>query len=66
MKNVILKAVNEHDFFHRGKTLASLADMGKPLPEERIVSFEDPTELQQLLTVSRLGDVNVETELKRL
>jgi predicted transcriptional regulator len=54
MKNVILKAGTEHDFFQRGKTLARLADMGKPLPEEHTVSFEDPAELLRLLTVSRL------------
>ena len=45
MKNVILKAGTEHDFFQRGKKLARLADMGQPLPEERTVSFEDPAEL---------------------
>lgn len=54
MKNVILKAGTEHDFFQRGKALAHLADMGKSLPEERTVSFEDPAELLRLLTVSRL------------
>ena len=54
MKNVILKAGTEHDFFQRGKLLARLADAGKPLPEERTVSFEDPAELLRLLTVSRL------------
>ena len=54
MKNIILKAGTEQDFFQRGKTLARLADAGKPLPEERTVSFEDPAELLRLLTASRL------------
>lgn len=54
MKNVILKSATEKDFFQRGKTLARLADAGKPLPEERTVSFEDPAELLRLLTASRL------------
>jgi predicted transcriptional regulator len=54
MKNIILKAGNEQDFFQRGKTLARLADTGQPLPDERTVSFEDPAELLRLLTVSRL------------
>lgn len=54
MKNVILKAGTDHDFFQRGKTLARLADMGESLPEECIVSFEDPAELLRLLTVSRI------------
>lgn len=54
MKNIILKAGTEQDFFQRGKTLARLADAGKLLPEERTVSFEDPAELLRLLTASRL------------
>lgn len=54
MKNIILKAGTEQDFFRRGKTLARLADAGKLLPQERTVSFEDPAELLRLLTVSRL------------
>lgn len=54
MENVILKAGTAHDFFQRDKTLARLVDMGKPLPEERTVNFEDPAELLRLLTVSRL------------
>lgn len=54
MKTVTLKSGNEQGFFQRGKTLARLADAGKPLPEERTVSFEDPTVLLRLLTASRL------------
>jgi len=54
MKNIILKAGNENDFFQRGRELARLADAGKALPEERTISFEDPAELLRLLTVSRL------------
>lgn len=54
MKNVILKAGTEQDFFKGGKTLARLADAGKPLPDERTVSFENPAELLRLLTASRL------------
>ncbi len=54
MKNFILKAGNEQDFFQRGKALAKLVDAGKKLPEERTLSFEDPADLLRLLTVSRL------------
>lgn len=54
MKNVILKAGTEQDFFQRGKALARQADAGKALPDERTVSFEDPAELLRLLTASRL------------
>lgn len=54
MKNITIKASTEQDFFNRGKSLARLADAGKPLPEEWTVSFEEPAELLRLLTVSRL------------
>ena len=54
MKNVTLKASNEQEFFRRGKVLASLADAGQPMPEERTVSFDDPADLLRLLTASRL------------
>ena len=54
MKNVTFKSANEQDFFRRGKALASLADAGQPIPEERTVSFEDPSDLLRLLTASRL------------
>jgi predicted transcriptional regulator len=55
MKNITIKASTEQDFFNRGKSLARLADAGKPLPEEWTVSFEEPAELLRLLTVSRLN-----------
>ena len=54
MSKITVRAGTEKDFFQRGKTLARLADAGKPLPEERTVSFEDPAELLRLLTASRL------------
>jgi predicted transcriptional regulator len=54
MKNVTLKAGNEQDFFRRGKLLARMADAGQPMPEERTVSFENPSDLLRLLTASRL------------
>lgn len=54
MKNIILKAGTEQDFFLRGQALARLADADHKLPEERTLSFEDPAELLRLLTVTRL------------
>lgn len=54
MTNIILKAGTEQEFFQRGQALARLADAGQMLPEERIISFEDPAELLRLLTASRL------------
>jgi len=54
MTNIMLKAATEQEFFQRGQALARLADAGQMLPEERIISFEDPAELLRLLTASRL------------
>ncbi len=55
MDTLILKTGTEEDFFSRGKKLAKLADQAKPLPEECIISFEDPTDLLKLLTSARLA-----------
>jgi predicted transcriptional regulator len=54
MSKVIIKTHTTEDFFKRGRTLAKLADQGKPLPEESVVSFEDPTDLLKFLTTARL------------
>ena len=51
---MVLKAGTERDFFERGKRLARLADCGRPLPQEQIISFEEPAQLLRLLTTSRL------------
>jgi predicted transcriptional regulator len=52
---VIIKTAPLQDFFTRGRQLAKLADTGEQLPQERIISFEDPAELLQLLTPARLA-----------
>lgn len=55
MTKVILKTGTEKDFFKRGRQLAKVADNGASLPEERILSFEDPADLLTLMTTSRLA-----------
>lgn len=45
----------EADFFARGKRVARLADRGEPLTEARIITFEDPADVAQLLTQARIG-----------
>lgn len=55
MKTLTLKTGTDTDFFKRGKVLAKLADKGGKLPEESIVSFEDPADLLHLLTANRLA-----------
>jgi predicted transcriptional regulator len=54
MKTLILKTATEVEFFARGRKLAKLADQGKRLAEERVISFEDPATLLKLLTGARL------------
>ena len=38
----IIKVSSIDEFFKRGKEIAKLADQGKRIPHERIISFEDP------------------------
>lgn len=55
MTTLTIKAgTKDDDFFKRGRQLARAADAGEELPDERIVSFEDPAEVIKLLTSSRL------------
>jgi len=55
MTKLTVKTGTEQDFFKRGRQLARLADRGDTLPEERIVSFEDPADLMKLITGARLA-----------
>ena len=45
MKKLILKTGTEQDFFKRGREIAKAADLGQPIPEESIISFEDPADV---------------------
>ncbi|MDR3055067.1 MAG: MarR family transcriptional regulator [Zoogloeaceae bacterium] len=54
MTKLILKTGSERDFFKRGRQLAQAADQGKPLPDERVLSFEDPNDMMKLVTEARL------------
>ena len=55
MKKLILKTGTEQDFFKRGREIAKAADLGKPIPEESIISFEDPADVTKLSTTARLA-----------
>ncbi len=55
MTKLSIKTATEDDFFARGRQLSKTADRGEPLPDERIVSFEDPADLMKLVTVARLA-----------
>ena len=56
MKKLILKTGTELDFFKRGRMIAKAADLGQPIPEEKIISFEDPADATNLEVMNRSGD----------
>ncbi|MHB0992720.1 MAG: HVO_A0114 family putative DNA-binding protein [Burkholderiales bacterium] len=55
MTKLTIKTETEEDFFKRGRRLAKAADRGEQLPNELIVSFEDPTDIIKLITAGRLA-----------
>lgn len=55
MKKISIIAADENEFFARGKRLAALADAGKPIPSESVISFGDPADLLKMLTPARLA-----------
>jgi len=55
MTKLTIKTGTEEGFFKRGRQLAKVADRGEQLPDERIVSFEDPAEVIKLITAARLA-----------
>jgi predicted transcriptional regulator len=59
VQTVTITTAPPEDFFRRGRRLAKLADAGQPIPEQRVISFEDPAELLQLLTPARLTLIQI-------
>jgi predicted transcriptional regulator len=55
MTKLTIKTGTEEDFFKRGRLLARAADRGEQLPDERIISFEDPADVMKLITSARLA-----------
>lgn len=53
MSTSILMTGNEEVFFKRGKRIARLADAGKKIPHELVISFEEPAMLLKLLTTAK-------------
>lgn len=54
MTILTIKTGTEADFFKRGRQLAQAADKGEALPDERVLSFEDPADVMKLITTARL------------
>lgn len=55
MTKLTIKTATEDDFFRRGRQLARAVDRGEALPDERIISFEDPADVMKLITAARLA-----------
>ena len=55
MKKIAVIVADENEFFARGKRLAAIADAGKPIPSESVISFGDPADLLKMLTPARLA-----------
>jgi predicted transcriptional regulator len=55
MTKLTIKTGTEEDFFTRGRQLAKAADRGEQIPNERIISFEDPADVMKLITTARLA-----------
>jgi len=51
----VIKVEGPADFFKRGKLVARLADLGKPIPKEHIIAFEDPEDMARLITTAKLA-----------
>ena len=54
MKNTIMKTATERDFFERGRRIAKAVDAGRRLPQETVISFEEPGDLLRVLSSARL------------
>lgn len=55
MKKVSIAVADEQEFFARGRRLAALADAGRPIPSESVISFGDPADLLKMLTPARMA-----------
>lgn len=55
MSDIDVGTGNAADFFARGKRLARVADNEEALPDLHMITFDDPSDLAQLLTEARIG-----------
>lgn len=62
---MLLHISDEKMFFENGKRVSRLADTGKLAAEEKTISFEDPSDLLQVLTASRLAVMRAVLEKPR-
>ena len=55
MMKLTIASGNVEDFFRRGRELAGKLDRGEEIPEERLLTFEDPSDILELLTNARMA-----------
>ena len=55
MKKLVLKLSTELEFFEHGREVAKAVDLGQPIPEKMILSFEDPADLTKRITSGHLA-----------
>ena len=51
----VIKVETPEEFFKRGKAIARLADQGKSIPREHIIAFENPEDMDRLITTAKLA-----------
>ena len=54
MKTTI-KTDSIEGFFKHGREVARLADQEKPIPQERVIAYEDPADLARILTTAKIA-----------
>lgn len=55
MMKLTITTGTEIDFFERGKELARKLDSGEKVEPECVISFEEPSELLELVTTARMN-----------
>lgn len=55
MLKLTITSGTAEDFFRRGRNLARKLDRGEKIPEEQVLSFEDSSDILELLTQARLA-----------
>lgn len=55
MMKLTISSGTVEDFFRRGRELASKLDRGEQISEERLLTFEDASDILELLTNARMA-----------
>jgi predicted transcriptional regulator len=55
MMKLTIASGTAEEFFRRGRELAGKLDRGEQIPEEQLLTFEDPADILELVTTGRLA-----------